>query len=215
MEIVRLPKTDTLSTEFTIIKWLKKEGQRVKAREALVEVEGPVTFFGGETRSMVLTLIAETHGTLLKVFARAGNMVPPGAGIACVVTLGEEVPLSDKESYLTPHPEEEPVPLHTWYHQTPEEVAASDARFLRRARYVLFVLVSTLAIMVVYAILHPSPGSLEGLVYASCYFSLMALFWWNKKTRRHFSKTLEIILFWLLLSCVAAQALLHFLFHVG
>lgn len=50
MEIVRIPKTDTTNSEFLVIKWLKKSGQRVKARHPLVEVQGTITLFGGNVR---------------------------------------------------------------------------------------------------------------------------------------------------------------------
>ncbi|MEO6993722.1 MAG: biotin/lipoyl-containing protein, partial [Lacunisphaera sp.] len=71
-EIIEMPKlTDTMSVG-TLVKWLKKEGDTVKAGDMLAEVE---------TDKAMMELESFFDGTLLKIFAQAGAELTIGAAL--------------------------------------------------------------------------------------------------------------------------------------
>jgi pyruvate dehydrogenase E2 component (dihydrolipoamide acetyltransferase) len=80
--IIDMPKlSDTMSVG-TLVKWLKKEGDAVKAGDMLAEVE---------TDKATMELESFFDGTLLKIFAPAGSQVAIGAALCAVGQPGETV----------------------------------------------------------------------------------------------------------------------------
>jgi pyruvate dehydrogenase E2 component (dihydrolipoamide acetyltransferase) len=80
--IIDMPKlSDTMSVG-TLVKWLKKEGDAVKAGDMLAEVE---------TDKATMELESFFDGTLLKIFAPAGAQVAIGAALCAVGQPGETV----------------------------------------------------------------------------------------------------------------------------
>src|SRR5882762_4683298 len=81
-DIIDMPKlSDTMSVG-TLVKWLKKEGDAVKAGDMLAEVE---------TDKATMELESFFDGTLLKIFAPAGAQVAIGAALCAVGQPGETV----------------------------------------------------------------------------------------------------------------------------
>ncbi|WP_438483633.1 pyruvate dehydrogenase complex dihydrolipoamide acetyltransferase [Oleiharenicola lentus] len=80
--IIDMPKlSDTMSTG-TLVKWLKNEGDVVKAGDMLAEVE---------TDKATMELESFFDGTIVKIFAPAGSVVTVGAPLCAVGTAGEKV----------------------------------------------------------------------------------------------------------------------------
>ncbi len=80
---VILPKLDAAMRTGTIVKWLKKEGDRVEKRESILEIE---------TEKVTFEIDAEESGILSKIMVKAGDEVPVGATIAFILKPGEKVP---------------------------------------------------------------------------------------------------------------------------
>jgi len=80
---VIMPKLGLTMTEGTVIEWFKKEGEAVKAGEALLSVE---------TDKVAIDVEAEVGGTLLKILVPAGQAVPITTVIGYVGEAGEKVP---------------------------------------------------------------------------------------------------------------------------
>jgi len=80
---VMLPKLDEAMRAGKIVKWLKKEGDRVGKRESILEIE---------TEKVTFEIEAEESGILSKIMAKAGDEVPVGATIAFILKPGEKAP---------------------------------------------------------------------------------------------------------------------------
>jgi len=80
---VILPKLDEAMRTGRIIKWLKKEGDRVEKGEVLFELE---------TEKVTFEVEAGESGILSSVRAKAGKVVPVGATIAFILQPGEKAP---------------------------------------------------------------------------------------------------------------------------
>jgi pyruvate dehydrogenase E2 component (dihydrolipoamide acetyltransferase) len=72
-----------LTKEGKILEWFKKEGDQVEKDEKLLELE---------TEKVVIEVKAPSSGTLLKVVASAGAVVPVGGLIAVIGEPGEPIP---------------------------------------------------------------------------------------------------------------------------
>lgn len=81
-DIIEMPKLSDTMTTGTLVKWLKKEGDAVKAGDMLAEVE---------TDKATMELESFFSGTLLKIFAPAGSQVAIGAGLCAIGKAGETV----------------------------------------------------------------------------------------------------------------------------
>ncbi len=81
-DIIEMPKLSDTMTVGTLVKWLKKEGDAVKAGDMLAEVE---------TDKATMELESFFTGTLLKIFAPAGSQVAIGAGLCAIGKAGETV----------------------------------------------------------------------------------------------------------------------------
>ena len=79
---IQMPKlSDTMDTG-RIIKWLKKEGEKVSPGDVLAEVE---------TDKANMDMEAYDEGTLLKIVAKEGDRVPIGGLIGVLGSKGEDV----------------------------------------------------------------------------------------------------------------------------
>jgi len=78
-----MPKQGLQMTEGTIVQWLVEEGGEVKTGEPLFEIE---------TDKVVITIDAETSGTLLKMFYGEGDTVPVAEMVAVIGEPGEDYP---------------------------------------------------------------------------------------------------------------------------
>jgi len=81
-DIIEMPKLSDTMTVGTLVKWLKKEGDPVKAGDMLAEVE---------TDKATMELESFFDGTLIKIFAPAGAEVAIGAALCAVGKPGETV----------------------------------------------------------------------------------------------------------------------------
>jgi pyruvate dehydrogenase E2 component (dihydrolipoamide acetyltransferase) len=80
--IIEMPKLSDTMTVGTLVKWLKKEGDTVKAGDMLAEVE---------TDKATMELECFFDGTLLKIFAPGGSQVALGAPLCAIGKPGEKV----------------------------------------------------------------------------------------------------------------------------
>jgi len=80
---VILPKLDEAMRTGRIVKWIKKEGDRVEKGDVILEIETEKTAFEIE---------AEASGILSKVMAKEGDDVPVGATIVFILQSGEKAP---------------------------------------------------------------------------------------------------------------------------
>lgn len=80
--IIEMPKLSDTMTTGDLVKWLKKEGDAVKAGEMLAEVQ---------TDKATMELESFFDGVLLKIFAPAGSQVALGAPLCAIGKPGEKV----------------------------------------------------------------------------------------------------------------------------
>ncbi|GHG73855.1 pyruvate dehydrogenase complex dihydrolipoamide acetyltransferase [Comamonas sp. JC664] len=104
---IQMPSLSPTMTEGKIVKWLKKQGDKVSSGEAVAEVE---------TDKSNLEIEAYDDGYLLQVLVGEGEMAKVGAPIAYLGAKGEKVdasasaaPAAAKEQKQTP-PEQKPEP---------------------------------------------------------------------------------------------------------
>src|SRR5687768_17468835 len=77
---ITMPQLSDTMTEGTVVKWHKKEGDKVRAGEELVEVE---------TDKATMPFEAAESGTLAHVAVQEGQKVPVGQVIAVLATAKE------------------------------------------------------------------------------------------------------------------------------
>ncbi|MGN6505694.1 MAG: dihydrolipoyl dehydrogenase [Tepidisphaeraceae bacterium] len=77
-----MPQLSDTMTEGTIVKWLKKEGEPVKAGEIVAEVE---------TDKATMEMESFESGTLAAVLVAEGAKAPVGAAIALIAKAGEKI----------------------------------------------------------------------------------------------------------------------------
>ncbi|MDE3269803.1 MAG: dihydrolipoamide acetyltransferase family protein [Pseudomonadota bacterium] len=95
MKIFALPAMGEGVFEAKINKWLKSEGDLVKAEEPLLEVS---------TDKVNTEIVAPFSGKLMHLLANAGEMVAVGAEIAQIATDSTTVPVNDSKSATTAPP---------------------------------------------------------------------------------------------------------------
>ena len=81
--------------EGTLVKWLKKEGENVKADENIAEVE---------TDKAVVEIPSPKKGTLLKLYHKEGETITVGEVLAVIGEKGEKVPdkpIGEKKKHYT------------------------------------------------------------------------------------------------------------------
>ncbi len=79
---ITMPQLSDTMTEGTIVKWLKKEGEAVKAGEIVAEVE---------TDKATMEMESFESGTLASILVKEGDKAPVGAAIAIVAKAGEKI----------------------------------------------------------------------------------------------------------------------------
>jgi dihydrolipoamide dehydrogenase len=79
---ITMPQTTDTMTEGTVVKWLKKEGDKVASGEVIAEIE---------TDKAVMEMEAFDSGTLAVVLTAAGQKAPVGAPIAVLASSKESV----------------------------------------------------------------------------------------------------------------------------
>src|SRR4051812_10725258 len=77
-----MPQQSDTMTEGTVVKWLKKEGDKVKAGEVIAEIE---------TDKAGMEMEAFEDGTLAAIVVPAGQKVPVGAVLGLIATGSEKV----------------------------------------------------------------------------------------------------------------------------
>jgi pyruvate dehydrogenase E2 component (dihydrolipoamide acetyltransferase) len=94
---VLMPKLSDTMTEGKILKWLKREGDKVKQGEILVEIESD---------KADMELEAYDSGVLRKIFISDGGKAPIGAPLAIIAEVNEDITslLGDAPSLATATP---------------------------------------------------------------------------------------------------------------
>ena len=81
--IIEMPKLSDTMTEGTLVRWLKKEGDVIKAGDVLAEVE---------TDKATMEMPADDGGILGRIYVQGGGKAAIGAAIAVLVEPGETPP---------------------------------------------------------------------------------------------------------------------------
>jgi pyruvate dehydrogenase E2 component (dihydrolipoamide acetyltransferase) len=81
--IIEMPKLSDTMTEGTLVKWLKKEGDKVATGDIIAEIE---------TDKATMEMAAFDEGILGKIYVQAGSKAPLGAALGVIVDEGEAVP---------------------------------------------------------------------------------------------------------------------------
>lgn len=97
MPDVIMPKMGDAMEAGVLSTWLKQEGDRVEAGEALAEID---------TDKATVELEAEDSGTLHRLVAREGDEIPVGDPVAVILAEGEEPP-DEGTSKEEPAPDQE------------------------------------------------------------------------------------------------------------
>src|SRR5882724_3970034 len=85
---ITMPQLSDTMTEGTLVKWYKKEGDKIKAGEKIADVE---------TDKAVMEMEAFDSGTLAAILVQEGGKVAVGATLAVIAT-GSEKPEDVKKS---------------------------------------------------------------------------------------------------------------------
>jgi len=81
---IKMPQQSDTMTEGTVVKWLKREGDKVKSGEPIAEIE---------TDKAVMEMESAQAGTLAAIVVGEGQKVPVGARRwALLATAGERSP---------------------------------------------------------------------------------------------------------------------------
>lgn len=83
VKTVEVPRSGWTSTEGTVLRWLKKEGDPVERGEIVCEIE---------TEKSVVEVEARESGILRKIVSKEGATVRVGQVIGVIGELGEEIP---------------------------------------------------------------------------------------------------------------------------
>src|SRR5437763_14195244 len=112
---ITMPQLSDTMTEGTVVKWNKREGDKVKAGEEVADVE---------TDKATMPYEAAEAGTLAHVAVREGEKAAVGALIAVLATGGEN-PAEVKKRYAAGAPAGAPVPAAPKAAQPPAPAAAA------------------------------------------------------------------------------------------
>src|SRR5437588_3937562 len=88
---VTMPQQSDTMTEGTVVKWLKKEGEKVKAGDVIAEIE---------TDKATMEIESFESGTMAAILVREGGKAPVGEPIAVLAT-GSEKPADLKKQFAT------------------------------------------------------------------------------------------------------------------
>jgi len=95
---VQIPKTESKVEEATLVKWYKKEGDRVEKGEVLAEVE---------TFKAVIEINSPNSGIIYKIFIEEGKSIPVNTVIAVIIKQGESVSQEEIKPFLGNKKEQE------------------------------------------------------------------------------------------------------------
>src|SRR5688572_17698060 len=84
---IKMPQQSDTMTEGTVVKWLKKEGDKLKSGDTVAEIE---------TDKAVMEMESFEAGTLAAILVQEGQKVPVGTILAVVAT-GSENPRDVKQ----------------------------------------------------------------------------------------------------------------------
>lgn len=90
---VIMPKAGSEMEEGEIVQWFKNEGDHVEEGEVLLEIV---------TDKVNMEVEAEATGTLLKILAQAGDVVPVVQTIAWIGEPGEKIPGANESGEVAP-----------------------------------------------------------------------------------------------------------------
>ncbi len=94
MQIVQIPKTESKVEEATLIKWCKREGDKVNQGELIAETE---------TFKAIVEIYSPADGIIYKRFVEEGETVAVNTIIAVIINEGEKVSPEDISPYLLNH----------------------------------------------------------------------------------------------------------------
>src|SRR3954469_16498746 len=86
---INMPQQSDTMTEGTVVKWLKKEGEKVKAGDVIGEIE---------TDKATMEMEAFESGTIAVIAVKEGEKVPVGAVLGIIAT-GKEDPAQVKSGF--------------------------------------------------------------------------------------------------------------------
>src|SRR4051812_23182669 len=89
---ITMPQQSDTMTEGTVVRWLKKEGEKVKEGEVIAEIE---------TDKATMEMEAFESGTLAVIAVPEGQKVPVGAVLGIIAT-GKEDPAQVKSGFKGP-----------------------------------------------------------------------------------------------------------------
>src|SRR5687768_12378022 len=78
---IKMPQQSDTMTEGTVVKWVKREGDKVKAGEIVAEIE---------TDKAVMEMESFDGGTLAAILVPDGQKVPVGTVLAVIASAGEK-----------------------------------------------------------------------------------------------------------------------------
>src|SRR5213596_966659 len=86
---ITMPQQSDTMTEGTVVKWLKKEGDKLKQGDVIAEIE---------TDKATMEMEAFESGTLAVIAVKEGQKVPVGAVLGIIAT-GKENPAEVKANF--------------------------------------------------------------------------------------------------------------------
>src|SRR4051812_40053319 len=86
---IKMPQQSDTMTEGTVVKWLKKEGDKIKAGDIVAEIE---------TDKAVMEMESFDSGTLAAVLVQQGQKVPVGTVLAVIAGANENAADVKKQS---------------------------------------------------------------------------------------------------------------------
>ncbi|HWE94296.1 MAG TPA: dihydrolipoyl dehydrogenase [Tepidisphaeraceae bacterium] len=86
---IRMPQQSDTMTEGTVVKWVKKEGDKVRAGEIIAEIE---------TDKATMEMESFESGTVAYIAVKEGGKTPVG-GVMAVLAMGKESPAEVKAKY--------------------------------------------------------------------------------------------------------------------
>jgi pyruvate dehydrogenase E2 component (dihydrolipoamide acetyltransferase) len=123
-EVINMPKLGFDMAEGTLVRWVKSEGDRIERGEVLAEIE---------TDKATVEVESQASGTILKLLAEEGAVLPIGKPIAVVGESGEEVDVdaltggaSEESAEAEARPAKEPRPAEASAEPAPAKQAPSS-----------------------------------------------------------------------------------------
>src|SRR5438045_6067653 len=77
---IKMPQQSDTMTEGTVVRWVKKEGDKIKAGETVAEIE---------TDKAVMEMESFESGTMAAVLVQEGQKVPVGTTLAVIAAASE------------------------------------------------------------------------------------------------------------------------------